>query len=191
MRLMDVVYAPTMAYNMLSVRAMSRTGKQTIFNEHTCQVVKNGKFLVEGTVSDGLYCLNMHTSKERPTSAGLVADINLWHQRLAHVHVDGIRHMCRHNVVEGMKIDMKKGVSRCEACVYGKSTRAPIPHQGGPCAENVLDLVHTDVCSPFPVESLGGSKYFVSFVDDHSKFCLLYTSPSPRDQRGSRMPSSA
>ena len=26
---------------------------------------------------------------------------------------------------------------------------------------------------------------------DGSKFCLLYTSPSPRDQRGSRMPSSA
>ena len=25
----------------------------------------------------------------------------------------------------------------------------------------------------------------------HSKGCLLYTSPSPRDQRGSRMPSSA
>ena len=25
----------------------------------------------------------------------------------------------------------------------------------------------------------------------HSKICLLYTSPSPRDQRGSRMPSSA
>ena len=26
---------------------------------------------------------------------------------------------------------------------------------------------------------------------DHEKACLLYTSPSPRDQRGSRMPSSA
>ena len=25
----------------------------------------------------------------------------------------------------------------------------------------------------------------------HTNFCLLYTSPSPRDQRGSRMPSSA
>ena len=25
----------------------------------------------------------------------------------------------------------------------------------------------------------------------HISFCLLYTSPSPRDQRGSRMPSSA
>ena len=28
-------------------------------------------------------------------------------------------------------------------------------------------------------------------VDGIMKFCLLYTSPSPRDQRGSRMPSSA
>ena len=27
--------------------------------------------------------------------------------------------------------------------------------------------------------------------DDDFTYCLLYTSPSPRDQRGSRMPSSA
>ena len=26
---------------------------------------------------------------------------------------------------------------------------------------------------------------------EHTNLCLLYTSPSPRDQRGSRMPSSA
>ena len=29
------------------------------------------------------------------------------------------------------------------------------------------------------------------FQEDDGSFCLLYTSPSPRDQRGSRMPSSA
>ena len=29
------------------------------------------------------------------------------------------------------------------------------------------------------------------FVDIQVDICLLYTSPSPRDQRGSRMPSSA
>ena len=28
-------------------------------------------------------------------------------------------------------------------------------------------------------------------IDDQTGACLLYTSPSPRDQRGSRMPSSA
>ena len=32
---------------------------------------------------------------------------------------------------------------------------------------------------------------FGSFPTDEQWSCLLYTSPSPRDQRGSRMPSSA
>ena len=31
----------------------------------------------------------------------------------------------------------------------------------------------------------------ISEADYHDNCCLLYTSPSPRDQRGSRMPSSA
>ena len=33
--------------------------------------------------------------------------------------------------------------------------------------------------------------YIRSFVIKEFESCLLYTSPSPRDQRGSRMPSSA
>ena len=38
-----------------------------------------------------------------------------------------------------------------------------------------------------------GTKMDIAIVDAGAnlKACLLYTSPSPRDQRGSRMPSSA
>ena len=32
---------------------------------------------------------------------------------------------------------------------------------------------------------------FEDFIGVYNRLCLLYTSPSPRDQRGSRMPSSA
>ena len=39
-------------------------------------------------------------------------------------------------------------------------------------------------------EELNRINYFLSNVKDNFS-CLLYTSPSPRDQRGSRMPSSA
>ena len=35
-----------------------------------------------------------------------------------------------------------------------------------------------------------GSKSIEDLVSDLNAVCLLYTSPSPRDQRGSRMPSS-
>ena len=31
----------------------------------------------------------------------------------------------------------------------------------------------------------------IAISNEHAEICLLYTSPSPRDQRGSRMPSSA
>ena len=59
--------------------------------------------------------------------------------------------------------------------------------------KNVLegDRVHVS----FPSESVAGKcrkqpSQFVAAYDDDVR-CLLYTSPSPRDQRGSRMPSSA
>ena len=43
------------------------------------------------------------------------------------------------------------------------------------------------------IKVLGGSKKRYARIGDIIKVtvCLLYTSPSPRDQRGSRMPSSA
>ena len=45
-----------------------------------------------------------------------------------------------------------------------------------------------------PVGSVGAptvSLELLPSVEDAARTCLLYTSPSPRDQRGSRMPSSA
>ena len=41
------------------------------------------------------------------------------------------------------------------------------------------------------VEAMVGFQDIGAEVFDYGNSCLLYTSPSPRDQRGSRMPSSA
>ena len=42
-----------------------------------------------------------------------------------------------------------------------------------------------------PVEKALENLPGVDYIRAHARNCLLYTSPSPRDQRGSRMPSSA
>lgn len=65
-------------------------------------------------------------------------------------------------------------VGQCEVCVKGKQTRSSYKHTGSR-AENILDLVHADVCGPMSVASLGGAKYFVLFVDDYSRKVFLYT----------------
>ena len=44
---------------------------------------------------------------------------------------------------------------------------------------------------PIGATQLGWYLYDQQTGFDYGMICLLYTSPSPRDQRGSRMPSSA
>ena len=46
-------------------------------------------------------------------------------------------------------------------------------------------------CSEYLVVRTSNIKNGVLSYEDIKYTCLLYTSPSPRDQRGSRMPSSA
>ena len=72
----------------------------------------------------------------------------------------------------------------------------PIPAQ---IAAGIRDAVATGALSPNDAipstralaEQLGVSRGSVVTAYDQLEGCLLYTSPSPRDQRGSRMPSSA
>ena len=82
--------------------------------------------------------------------------------------------------------------------------------QGGDVAENVeagtvvanLSVGDTDANDTHTFSLSGEGSENFEIVDgqvvvaegvtlDHEDTCLLYTSPSPRDQRGSRMPSSA
>jgi transposase InsO family protein len=38
----------------------------------------------------------------------------------------------------------------------------------------MLDLVYSDVCGPFEVESLGGNQYILTFIDDASRKMWVY-----------------
>ena len=78
-----------------------------------------------------------------------------------------------------------------------------IVHYGAFCSIHgsilweILGFENIDKGNYFASESMGvlqlyteGAVVFLEFIGKY-KPCLLYTSPSPRDQRGSRMPSSA
>lgn len=56
----------------------------------------------------------------------------------------------------------------CEACALGKMATKPFSPSDFRIA-NPLDVMHTDVCRVFS-PSLGGSRYFVTFMDDYSRY---------------------
>jgi transposase InsO family protein len=76
--------------------------------------------------------------------------------------------------------DIQEQKSICEAYQLGKQTRVVFPDNAYR-ALSKLQLVHTDVCGPMHNESLNGSKYFLLFVDDYSRYCWVYFLKSKSD----------
>ena len=82
-----------------------------------------------------------------------------------------------------MQTLMKKGLLKgaetckldlCEHCIIGKKTKVKFG-TASHCTEGILDYVHTDVWGPTKTASIGGNHYFVSFIDDYSRRCWVYT----------------
>ena len=61
----------------------------------------------------------------------------------------------------------------CESCLLGKMTKSPFSGHGERAAD-LLGLVHTDVCGPMSTQAMGGFSYFITFIDDRSRFGYVY-----------------
>jgi hypothetical protein len=50
--------------------------------------------------------------------------------------------------------------------------KRPQKYNKGPShqAKEFLELIHSDLCGPFPIQSITGSKYFMIFVDDKTRY---------------------
>ena len=46
--------------------------------------------------------------------------------------------------------------------------------QKGRRAQDLLELVHSDVCGPMSTQARGGYEYFITFIDDYSRFGYVY-----------------
>ena len=60
----------------------------------------------------------------------------------------------------------------CVECIKGKHTKQK--KLGVYKATNVLELIHMDICGQFPTPVRNGQQYFVSFIDDHSRYAYLF-----------------
>ena len=61
----------------------------------------------------------------------------------------------------------------CETCVMGKQRRVKFS-SGKHTSTSILEYIHSDLWGPSPVESHGGCRYFVTFIDDYSRKVWVY-----------------
>lgn len=71
----------------------------------------------------------------------------IWPKRLGHLNYNNLTLLSQKNMVFGLPIVEKKH-KVCERCLLRKHHQQPFPKEGVKRANEVLNLVHTNVCGP-------------------------------------------
>ena len=61
---------------------------------------------------------------------------------------------------------------KCEICVETKLTKTPfhsIERSSKP-----FELIHSDICGFKSIQTRGGKKYFITFIDDYTRYNYVY-----------------
>ncbi|KAF0710221.1 hypothetical protein AaE_012624, partial [Aphanomyces astaci] len=111
------------------------------------------------------------TSTTRLSNAAL---FRLWHNRLGHPSSTVLQSLVKtHPDFSTDRPRLFKSFT-CDTCEFAKSRRQQFSSAAVFRASSFLLLVHTDIWGPCPVPSIGGSFYFVVFIDDYSRFTWVY-----------------
>jgi hypothetical protein len=80
----------------------------------------------------------------------------LWHLRLGHINLKRIQRLVKDGSLESLHVEP---FPTCESCLEGKMTKIAFGAKGNRASE-VLELVHSDVCGPMPIQVRGGLRVF-------------------------------
>jgi len=178
----NVLYVPSLSTNMFSVLYLTIHCHFTVSIEldTTIHFIRDGQtvFQAKTSSSNATYLVGNTIPVEELASlsstATLPMDLTLLHRRLCHHHLAGIRKLLLDNLVTGLKLDSKAEPNLvCEACKAGNMHADPFP-TSSTRASRPLQLVHSDVHGPVKVSTNQGYRFWVSFIDDFSRFKAVY-----------------
>jgi len=90
---------------------------------------------------------------------------DVWHMRLGHVSSSGMSIISK----QFPFIPCIKNAPPCDACHYAKQKKLPFSHSSIKSSAP-FDLLHIDLRGPYSTPSFLGHKYFLTLVDDFSRF---------------------
>ena len=168
LRLLDVLYSAEVGYTLVSVGRLDEAGFTVIFGGGKC--VLRGEDDVEiGVVprtSTRVYKVEHEEAVASAAEERLTLD--KFHRRMGHISLDAARKLVKDNMITGVRLEYTPSKNFfCASCVYAKATRKSVPKmREGARAEVFGGEVHSDLWGKAPVESRGGKKYYVTFIDD-------------------------
>jgi hypothetical protein len=106
------------------------------------------------------------TSSAQPTKTKKlsISESRMWHRRLAHLHPAAMR-----SLIDGLS----HSDTTCDVCIKAKAKRKIIRIPVKPTTMP-FELVHSDLCGPFSTPSHSGSRYYIIYIDDYTRYAEVY-----------------
>jgi hypothetical protein len=120
-------------------------------------------YVLEAEIA-ALMCLAMRVSES----------VWLWHVRFGHLNFPALRKLARDDMVRSL-LEVEQVDQICDGCLAGKHHRSSFPHRAEYRAEEVLELVHGDLCGPITLPTPRGNRYFLLLIDNNNRYMWLRT----------------
>ena len=161
-------YVPNKVKNIISVSCLDKMGYTLIIKDKCCSIHLGSKLVATAPLVNGLYVIdvssyNLQIDIALKKSKHGVNEAYLWHCRLGHVGNGRLQKLHKDAYLGAFDYE---SFATCESCIMGKLAKSPFSGIGER-AKGVLELIHS-------VQARSGSFYFITFIDDFSKFGWVY-----------------
>lgn len=178
----DVFISPDLSASLISVGQLVDNNCDVHFSRDGChvQVQGTGEILAKGPKVGRLFPIHFSSSSTSfmPSYLSLVCKTvnnksEVWHKRLSHPNSFVLSHLLNSGLL-GNKEKLPHNLSfDCSSCKLGKSKALPFPSRDN-VAANCFDIIHSDVWGISPITSHSGYRYFVTFIDEYTRFTWVY-----------------
>lgn len=168
----DVLNVPDLRINLLSVSRIISKGYRVMFSHNCARILdNNGNTKLMAEHRNGLYYVIEKkqlaaTAEIKPKASNIME----WHLKLGHLNEGSLHELARKEAATGIQISSEEKLLPCEICAMGKLSQTPFNKESVRNTE-ILEIIHTDVCGPMRVKSIGGARFFVVFIDDKTRWC--------------------
>jgi hypothetical protein len=171
MQLKNVQHVLSIRKNLIIGSLLCCDGYKLVFESNKCVLSKFGTFIGKRYESRGLFRLSLCENNVKFVNhVNNHDEANVWHSRLCHINFGCMSRLVGLNLIP--KFNLVKN-SKCHVCVESKQSRKP--HKAA-AARNLapLELIHSDLCEMNGELTKGGKRYFMTFIDDRTRFCYIY-----------------
>jgi histone deacetylase 1/2 len=176
LNLKNILHVPSASKSLVFVHRLTSDNNASIEfhpNHFFIKDLATKKVIHQGRCKDGLYPLaSQSTGVEswKQAFGAIKPSTSRWHSRLGHPSFSIVERVIKNNSFPC--INNPNSGSVCDSCLRAKSHHLPYPKSTS-VSSKPLELIFSDVWGPAPV-SVGRHTYYVSFIDDFSKYTWIY-----------------